>query len=78
MSENAIRLIAVERKNYMFAGNNNASDDSCIFYKLVESCKASGIDPTQWLNDALELIPSLQTPINWAQLIPSNFYQNKF
>jgi len=76
--ENAIRPIAVGRKNYMFAGNNNAAEDSCIFYTLMGCCKAADIDPAQWLSEVLELIPTLQTPINWVQLIPSNFYQNKF
>ena len=76
--ENAIRPIALGRKNYLFAGNDSAAEDICIFYTLLGSCKEAGMDPMQWLSAVLEIMPTLQTPINWVQLIPSNFYQNKF
>ena len=76
--ENAIRPIALGRKNYLFAGNDSAAEDNCIFYTLLGTCKEAGMDPMQWLSAVLEIIPTLQSPIDWEKLLPSNFHQNGF
>ena len=68
--ENAIRPIALGRKNYLFSGNNSGAEDNCIFYTLIGSCLQAGIDPHQWLVSTLEKIPTLETPIKWEELLP--------
>ena len=68
--ENAIRPITLGRKNYLFSGNNNGAEDNCIFYTLIGSCLQAGVDPHQWLTSTLEKIPTLETPINWEELLP--------
>src|SRR5690554_961363 len=68
--ENAIRPIALGRKNYLFSGNNNGAEDNCIFYTLIGSCLQADIEPHQWLTSTLEKIPTLETPINWEELLP--------
>ena len=68
--ENAIRPITLGRKNYLFSGNNDGAEDNCIFYTLIGSCLQAGIDPHQWLTAALEKIPTLESPINWEELLP--------
>lgn len=68
--ENAIRPITLGRKNYLFSGNNSGAEDNCIFYTLIGSCLQAGIDPHQWLTFTLEKIPTLETPINWEELLP--------
>ena len=68
--ENAIRPIALGRKNYLFSANNSGAEDNCIFYTLIGSCLQAGIDPHKWLNSTLEKIPKLKTPINWEELLP--------
>jgi transposase len=68
--ENTIRPIVLGRKNYLFSGNNNGAEDNCIFYTLLGSCLQAGIEPHKWLNSTLEKIPTLQTPINWEELLP--------
>jgi len=68
--ENAIRPITLGRKNYLFSGNDNGAEDNCIFYTLLGSCLQAGIEPHQWLSSTLGKIPSLQTPINWEELLP--------
>jgi transposase len=35
--ENAIRAIALGRKNYLFSGNNGGAEDNCVFYTLLGS-----------------------------------------
>mgnify|MGYP000874521625 FL=1 len=67
--ENAIRPIALGRKNYLFSGNNSGAEDNCIFYTLIGSCLQAGIDPHQWLFSTLEKIPTLENPVNWVELL---------
>jgi hypothetical protein len=75
--ENAIRAIALGRKNYLFSGNGSGAEDNCIFYTLLGSCLQAGVEPLPWLDSTLRAIPTLQTPINWQALLPSNYKQTK-
>lgn len=75
--ENAIRPIALGRKNYLFAGNDSGAEDYCVYYTLLGSCLQAGIDPQQWLGKTLKIIPTLQTPINWEDLLPFKDAKNK-
>ncbi|MBE6225120.1 MAG: IS66 family transposase [Bacteroidales bacterium] len=55
--ENAIRPIAVGRKNYLFCGNHDAAVRAAIVYSLLGSCKAHDVDVRTWLEDILKRIP---------------------
>ena len=55
--ENAIRPIAVGRKNYLFCGNHDAAVRAAIVYSLFSSCKAHDVDVRTWLEDVLKRIP---------------------
>ena len=71
--ENAIRPIAIGRKNYLFSGNDNGAEDNCLFYTLIGSCLQENVNPQLWLNAVLNKIPQLQNPIDWTMLFPCNF-----
>ncbi len=51
--ENAIRPLALGRKNYLFCGNHDAAIRAAIVYSLVDSCKALEVDPRSWMEDVL-------------------------
>ena len=51
--ENAIRPLALGRKNYLFCGNHDAAIRAAIVYSLVDSCKALDVDPRAWMEDVL-------------------------
>ena len=55
--ENAIRPLALGRKNYLFCGNHDAAIRAAIVYSLVDTCKAVGKDPREWMEDILFRIP---------------------
>lgn len=55
--ENSIRPVAVGRKNYLFAGSHEAAQRSAMFYSLLGTCKAHGIEPFAWLSDVLARLP---------------------
>ena len=51
--ENAIRPLALGRKNFLFAGNHDAAVRAAIVYSLFSSCKAANVDTRAWLEDVL-------------------------
>ena len=71
--ENAIRPVAIGRKNFMFAGSHNAAQYSAMFYSLLGTCKALGIEPFAWLVDVLRRIPT--HPINRIKELLSQYYK---
>ena len=60
--ENAIRPLALGRKNFLFAGNHDAAIRAAIVYSLFSCCKAAGIDTRSWLEDVLRRIPTEKNP----------------
>ena len=56
--EKAISPVAIGRKNFMFAGSHDAAQHSAMFYSLLGTCKALGIEPFAWLSDVLRSIPT--------------------
>lgn len=55
--ENAIRPIAIGRKNYLFAGSHEAAKRAGIIYSFITCCKKNGYDPYTWLEDTLTKLP---------------------
>ena len=55
--ENAIRPLAISRKNFLFCGNHDAAIRASIVFSLIGSCKALGINPREWMEDVLNRIP---------------------
>lgn len=47
--ENAIRPLALGRKNYLFAGSHDAAKNIGMFYSFFTTCKKHDIDPQKWL-----------------------------
>lgn len=68
--ENAIRPLALGRKNYLFCGNHDAAVRAAIIYSLFASCKAHDIDIRNWLEDTLKRIP---TEKDITMLLPENW-----
>jgi transposase len=55
--ENAIRPMAIGRKNYLFCGSHQAAQNTAMLYSFFGSCKMQNINPRQWLTNTLEKIP---------------------
>jgi transposase len=49
LAENAIRPVALSRKNYLFCGNNSAAEDAAVIYSLLGCCKAAEVNYRDWL-----------------------------
>jgi transposase len=56
--ENAIRPIAVGRKNWLFSGSERAGKRAAVIQSLLGTAKLNGLDPAAWLKDTLEKLPA--------------------
>lgn len=45
LAENAIRPIALSRKNFLFYGNHEAAENTAVICSLLVSCKVSQVNP---------------------------------
>ena len=54
--ERAIRPIALNRKNALFAGSDGGGEHWAIIASLIETCKLGGIDPHDYLADVITKI----------------------
>jgi transposase len=71
-AENAIRPLALGRKNWLFAGSERGGRTAALFYSLVQSCKACDVNPWQYFDDMLRRIMS--HPINrLRKLLPDQW-----
>jgi transposase len=70
--ENKIRPIAIGRKNYLFAGSNEAAKRAGMIYSLIASCKVNYINPLHWLTDVLKRI-NTHKQSKLHELLPQNW-----
>lgn len=54
--ENAIRPIALGRKNYLFAGSHKAAQRAAMIYSFFAMCKYHNLNPYHWLKETLAKI----------------------
>ena len=71
-AENAIRPLAVGRKNWLFVGSQLAGERAAVLMSLIESAKLNGHDPWAYLRDVFERLPTLKNR-DLAQLLPHNW-----
>jgi transposase len=72
-AENQLRVVALGRKNWLFAGSFEGARRTALLYSLVQSCQLAGVSPFEYLKDVLirvathpqRLIAEL-TPRGWA------------
>lgn len=56
LAENAVRPLALGRKNYLFCRNHEAAYRTAIIYSLLGTCRLWNIDPARWLTDVFSRI----------------------
>jgi transposase len=71
LAENAIRPIALGRKNYLFAGSERGAERAAMFYSFFGTCKKNNINPFDWLKKVLEVIPNYKVN-QLTDLLPQN------
>jgi transposase len=61
-AERALRVVALGRKNYLFAGSDAGGERAATLYSLMGTAKLNGLDPETYLRDVLSRIAD--HPIN--------------
>jgi transposase len=70
-AERALRVVALGRKNYLFAGSDRGGERAATIYGLVGTAKLNGLDPEGYLREVLSRIAD--HPINRIEeLLPWN------
>ena len=74
--ENAIRPVALGRKNYLFAGSHESAQRAAVAYTLLAACKTTGIKPAEYLADILQTLPGRNVN-NIDDLLPLSWVEQK-
>ena len=69
-AERAIKPFVIGRKNWQFANTSNGAQASAVLYSLVETAKANGLTPFDYIKQLLEELP--KRPESIEQLLPWN------
>ena len=57
-AERAVRPLVLGRKNWLFLGSEDSGEASAVILSLVQTCKALGINPREYLEDVMRRIMS--------------------
>ncbi|NYS61241.1 IS66 family transposase [Vreelandella salicampi] len=76
-AENAIRPFVVGRKNWLFSHTPSGAQASAAIYSLIETAKANGLSPYEYLQHVFETLPTLNDdelstllPWQWKETLP--------
>jgi transposase len=71
-AENALRRIAVGRKNWLFAGSDNGGRTAAILFSLIATCQRHGVEPFAYLRDVLTRIAA-HPHHRLSELLPNQY-----
>ncbi|MFQ3664640.1 MAG: IS66 family transposase [Sphingomonadaceae bacterium] len=71
--ERAIRPLALNRKNALFAGSDDGGDHWAVIASLIETCKLNSVDPQAWLTKTLAKLAAGHSNRRRDDLMPWNF-----
>ena len=69
-AERAIKPFVIGRKNWLFANTGNGARSSAILYSIIETAKANGLIPYDYLVKLFEELPKRQTNDSLDDLLP--------
>ena len=70
--ENAIRPFVIGRKAWLFSDTPAGAHASAALYSLIETAKASGIEPYSYLLHLFAALPEATTVAQFEALLPWN------
>jgi len=69
--QNAIRPLALGRKNYLFAGSHDGAENIAMYRSFLATCRLAGQGPHTWLLFVMRTLP-VTPPEQYATLLPPN------
>ena len=70
--EKAIRPFAIGRKNWVFSNSQSGAKASAMYYSIIETAKANGLEPYAYLSALFTQLPSCKTVADYESLLPWN------
>jgi hypothetical protein len=70
--ENAIRPLAITRKNFLFCGSHQAAEMAAGMLSFMSTCKRNGVNEFEWMKDVFERIQAHKQK-DLYQLLPNNW-----
>jgi len=74
LAENAIRPIAISRKNWLFIGSRESGKAAANIMSIISTCKRAGVEPYAYLVDIMRRLPTAKDseiesllPTNWVK-----------
>ena len=74
LMENALRPVALGRKNWLIFGSREAGQKSAVLFTIVENCRRQGLDPFTYLRNVFANIGNITnqnacewTPAGWGK-----------
>lgn len=71
-AERAIKPFVIGRKNWLFSNTKNGAKASAMLYSLIETAKANGLIPYNYLVKLFEELPKRQAEESLEDLLPWN------
>lgn len=71
-AENAIRPVAVGRKNWLFSDSVEGAEATATLYSVIETAKKHGLDPYWYLSVAIDRLTTARTAEDVEALLPWN------
>jgi transposase len=71
-AENAIRPVAIGRKNFLFCDSVEGAETTAVLYSVIETAKAHGFDPFAYLRIVIERLTVARTIEDVEALLPWN------
>ncbi|GAM05356.1 IS66 family transposase [Novosphingobium sp. MBES04] len=68
--ERAIRPLAINRKNALFAGSDEGGDNWAVIATLIENCKIAGVNPHTWMTETLTRLANGHPANALGELMP--------
>lgn len=77
LAENAIRPFVIGRKAWLFSDTPAGARASATHYSLIESAKANGLEPYEYMKQVLTALPYAESVEDIEALLPWNIKKNK-
>jgi len=72
-SENALRRVAVGRKNWLFCGSDNGGTTAAILFSLIATCQRHGINEVEYLRGDVLTRIAAHPASRLAELLPGRW-----
>jgi len=76
-AENSIRPFVMGRKNWLFCNSQRGARASSVVYSIIETAKANGLKPFEYLQFLFETMPNATTGqidelLPWGDAVPTS------